>query len=65
MARAAAPLKKVVKTAKQATKTIKKAEKSFMLSVALGGTRKSVKKFVRKGRPLWDKKQLAPQQWLS
>ena len=38
---------------------------SFMLSVALGGTGKSGEKFVRKGSPLWDTKQLAPQQWLS
>jgi hypothetical protein len=38
---------------------------SFMISVALGGTGKSGEKFVRKGRPLWDTKQLAPQQWLS
>ena len=37
-----------------------------MLSVALGGKgKKGNAKVVRKEKPLWDTKQLAPEQWLS
>ena len=70
--------KKATRTSTRVTKTIAKAATtkktpktatktpSFMLSVALGGKgKKGNAKVVRKEKPLWDTKQLAPEQWLS
>ena len=52
-------------TTKKTTKTATKTP-SFMLSFALGGKgKKGNAKVVRKEKPLWDTKQLAPEQWLS
>ena len=52
------------KTSAEVTKEFVNAA-SFMLSVTLGGKGKKAAKVVRKDGPLWDTKQLAPEQWLS